>query len=212
MSLDQQDDKSSMTNVRSPDSKSKLSVPLVCSSLIQNLLHSLSQQITRDLPYTMIDANLILKDLILSVTSFVLEIYNNLIALSETNDLKRIKITQNQSLQMLFDIKFLNSLFDIKSSNYLNSTNESNDRIEAFNKIQQDFKDVCSRLESLIDPFDYDICVPFLQSNISKAIARYAVIHFFFQKIILRTKKKNLKKFCYFFIEIFFYNFLLNLN
>ena len=124
----------------------------------------------------MIDANLILKDLILSVLGFILEVYRNLLTVNQSTDNKHIKITQNQSLQILFDIKFLQSLFDLKSANYLNSTNESNNRVELFNKIQQDFSDVCSGFESLIDPFDYDICVPFLQSNISKATSRYSVI------------------------------------
>ncbi|RNA42051.1 conserved oligomeric Golgi complex subunit 1, partial [Brachionus plicatilis] len=186
--LNQPEENSSVTRIQSSESKSKLSVPLVCSSVIQNLLHSLSQQIAKDLPYTMIDANLILKDLILNVINFVLEVYNNLLTLSQTVDKKRIKITQNQSLQMLFDIKFLHTLFDLKPSNYLNSTNESADRVETFNKIQQDFKEICSRVESLIDPFDYDICVPFLQSNISKAISRYA---FLFG--ILNTNERHLR-------------------
>lgn len=178
VNLNQPEDSSSETKVQNQESKSKLSVPLVCSSLIQNLLHSLIQQVTKDLPYTMIDANLVLKDLILSVFGFVLEVYRNLLTLNQSTDKKHIKITQNQSLQILFDIKFLHSLFDMKSANYLNSPNDSNDRAELFNRIQQDFNDVCSGFESLIDPFDYDICVPFLQSNISKATSRYAVIFF----------------------------------
>ena len=35
--------------------KSKLNVPLVCSSMIQNILHTICQQLTKDLTYTMIE-------------------------------------------------------------------------------------------------------------------------------------------------------------
>ena len=42
-----------VTNVQA--FKSKLSVPLVCSSLIQSILYFLSQEITKNLTYSMIE-------------------------------------------------------------------------------------------------------------------------------------------------------------
>ncbi len=66
---------------------------------------------------------------------------------------------------MLFDLKFLYILFDLK--------------VTLINKqqIQDDYKNVCSQLESFIDPFDYDICLPFIQSNINKSIARTSTLY-----------------------------------
>jgi hypothetical protein len=68
-------------------------------------------------------------------------------------------------MQMLFDLKFLYILFDLK----VNLINKQ--------QIQDDYKNVCSQLESFIDPFDYDICLPFIQSNINKSIARTSTLY-----------------------------------
>ncbi len=72
-------------------------------------------------------------------------------------------LTQNQSLQILFDLRFMHNLFDMKSTN---------DK-----SIQADFKKISADLEALVDPFDYDICSPFIQSNISKALARSSALY-----------------------------------
>ncbi|CAF0714065.1 unnamed protein product [Brachionus calyciflorus] len=155
--------------------KSKLSVPLVCSSTIQNILHMISHQLTKDMSYTMIESNLVLKELVLSVFNLMLEVYLNFLSAQENSNENRIKLTQNQSLQILFDLRFMFNLFDLKSSNY--SSLNADDTNEKFNKIHDDYKKVCSCLESLIDPFDYDICLPFIQSNVSKAISRTATLY-----------------------------------
>lgn len=120
----------------------------------------------------MIDTNLIIRDLVMNVFELILEYYTLLAAKSQGNGLEQdtmsIKLTQNQSLQMLFDIRFLYSLFDIKS--FVLSAERSH-----MSRIQTDYKQLNSDLEALIDPFDYDICSPFIQSNITKSIGRTAV-------------------------------------
>jgi hypothetical protein len=108
-------------------------------------------------------ANLIVKDLVLSVFELVLNCYKK-ISLRDTNN-QNIKLTQNQSMQMLFDLKFLFVLFDLKV-NLLNKKH-----------IQEEYNSVCAQLESLIDPFDYDICTPFIQSNINKSIVRTSTLY-----------------------------------
>ena len=40
---------------KSQSFKSKLNVPLVCSPLIQNILYTISQQLTKNLTFTMIE-------------------------------------------------------------------------------------------------------------------------------------------------------------
>lgn len=111
----------------------------------------------------------------------ILKAYTGLIDQEESDD--RIKMTQNQALQALFDIKFLFGLFDLKSIHFVTSsaTATSDDQImnKMFERVVEDYKGVCSRLESLVDPFDFDICSPFIQSNINKAISRSLVRYYF---------------------------------
>ena len=84
-----------------------------------------------------------------------------------------MKITQNKALQMIFDLKYLFTLFDGKSfSMYALDKNEMADQKAFIAKLLDDYKLVCSMLESQIDPFDYDICQPFMQSNITKCISK----------------------------------------
>ncbi len=132
----------------------------------------------------LLSPNLILKDLIQSTFHLILTSYKNIANNhqgkedDETN--KRIKLTQNQSLQMLFDLKFLYALFDLKSMTYSNNSSPSKDSNKILNlKLLDEYKELTNQLESLVDPFDYDICTPFMQSNISKAISRSTVIFCF---------------------------------
>lgn len=129
----------------------------------------------------------------MSVFSHILNIYKSFLTQqqSETNsDDLRIKLTQNQSLQALFDLKFLYALFDLKSSSLLtnNSTDPNDNQSKLYSKIIEDFKSVCSLLESFIDPFDYDICTPFMQSNIAKSISRSVTLYG-----ILSLNERNLR-------------------
>jgi hypothetical protein len=116
--------------------------------------------------------------LVLSIFDLILNAYKVLLekqdAVSE-NSSNRIKLTQNQSLQLLFDLKFLFSLFDLKSINFVSSSNEDTNLSKLFTKVFDEYKNVCSELESIIDPFDYDISSPFIQSNITKSISRSVV-------------------------------------
>jgi hypothetical protein len=96
----------------------------------------------------------------------------------------KIKLTQNQALQFLFDLKYVFNLFDMKSV-LLTPKQETDEATVDPNKLLDDFKNVCTDLETLIDPFDYDICLPFLQSNVNKFVARSTVslayIHLIFK-------------------------------
>lgn len=152
--------------------KSKLHAPLVCSPLIQNILYTICQNITKNFSYNMIDSNLILKNLILNVFELIIKAYQAIVLKQNSNDNeKSIKLTQNQSLQMLFDIRFLYTLFDLKSFQIM-TTDKDN-----INRIQEEYKKLTSDLEGFIDPFDYDICSPFIQSNISKSISRSSALY-----------------------------------
>jgi hypothetical protein len=154
----------------SPLVKSKISVPLVCSPIIQNILYNICHELTKNLFYSMIDANLIIKDLVVVLFSQIIDKYENILK-QQNND--QIKLTQNQSLQMIFDLKFLNQLFDLKTlTPTTTTTTPVDDTLQLNRKVVEKFKDVCGQLESIIDPFDYDITVPFMQSNITKCLIR----------------------------------------
>ena len=133
---------------------------------------------------------MILKDLILSVFELILHSYTNLI--NEQQELKhqtdKIKITQNQALQMIFDLKFLYALFDLKSSSFSTGLNENPTLNKVYNRVLDSYKNVCSLLETFIDPFDYDIVTPFMQSKISKCITRSAVTFVFYYKNFIKNK------------------------
>ena len=108
----------------------------------------------------------------------ILEYYKNLLNEHKHLDSKdKIKLTQNQALQLIFDIKFIHTLFDLKSTGvYLNvGSSENLELNKKFNRSIDVYKEVCALLETFVDPFDYDICVPFIQSKIAKCINRSAV-------------------------------------
>ena len=120
----------------------------------------------------MIDTNLVIRDLVMNVFEQVIVSYRAIVSQSSEEQDSCIRLTQNQSLQMLFDLRFLYGLFDMKS--FVVSAER-----ERLSRIQNDYKQLNCDLESLVDPFDYDICSPFIQSNITKSIGRTAVTLFF---------------------------------
>ena len=149
-------------------SKSKLNAPLVCSPLVQTILYAVSQSLARSLPYTMIDSHLVLKDLTIELFSCLLRSLRRLATDNDGTDLSdRLKLTQNQALQIIFDLKYLFTLFDFKSY----ATSNENEKVK-LSRMLDDYQSVTSQFESMIDPFDYDICLPFIQSNINKCITR----------------------------------------
>lgn len=189
----------STQTIKTSKVKSKLSVPLVCSPSIQNILYWLSQQLTKNLNYTMIESSLVLKDLVLKVLDLVLNSYRDIYeeaksrgAGSDNHDnierpvVNKIVISQNQALQILFDLKFLSTLFDVKTigmgpggspTSHSSQDIEDDDETRKLAlKLNEAFKNVTGLYESLVDPFDYDICMPFIQSNVSKCIARTSTL------------------------------------
>lgn len=97
----------------------------------------------------------------------------------------KIVISQNQALQILFDLKFLSTLFDVKTigmgpggsptSHSSQDIEDDDETRKLASKLNETFRNVTGLYESLVDPFDYDICMPFIQSNVSKCIARTSV-------------------------------------
>lgn len=110
-------------------------------------------------------SNLVLKELLFRVLQLVVNAFDEIFEAIRNQDEQKTKqiLTQNQSLQTLFDLKFLFAFFDVKSD-----------------ELSDKFKRVTGQYESLIDPFDFDICMPFIQSNITKSVIRTSVCIFFY--------------------------------
>ena len=113
-------------------------------------------------------SNLVLKELLFRVLQLVVNAFEEIFEAIRNQDEQKTKqiLTQNQSLQTLFDLKFLFAFFDVKSD-----------------ELSDKFRRVTGQYESLIDPFDFDICMPFIQSNITKSVIRTSVCIFFYSKL-----------------------------
>lgn len=145
-------------------------------------------------------SHLILKELILSVLDLTLKTYQRLYernqAMSDST-CEKLSLTQNQSLQIIFDLKYLFGLFEYKPSLLASNTSEFDEQINTkYAKLIEEYKKVSALYESLIDPFDYDICLPFMQSNVAKALARSSVSfsHIYQYQFICFTSLGILKK------------------
>ena len=67
-------------------------------------------------------------------------------------------LTQNQALQVMFDLKFMTSILVGRGSEFTN-------RLEK----------VLDALESCVDPFDLDVFSPYIATNLNKQLQRCGV-------------------------------------
>ena len=110
---------------------------------------------------------LILKRIVAHLFASILDTCDQLLKHQEP------RLTQNQALQVLFDLKFFCSLLDVKA--FVLSFDESSKLQTNVESLLSRVKETSTRLEALVDPFDLDICMPFIQSNVSKCVSRTAV-------------------------------------
>jgi hypothetical protein len=69
-----------------------------------------------------------------------LQTYTNLLNQQQEHQTDKIKITQNQALQMIFDLKFLYALFDVKSSSFSSGLNENPTLNKLYNRVLDSYK------------------------------------------------------------------------
>lgn len=84
-------------------------------------------------------------------TATILKYYSNL---------SDLDINQKQSLQFLFDVKFLMTLCAPKENALL--INQS--------------QEICDKFRRKIDPFDLDVFYPYLQTNVKRAVLQAQVM------------------------------------
>ena len=87
--------------------------------------------------------------------------YNKIIREKETD------ITQRCALQLLMDVRHLTLLMVARENK----------------KAMELSQDICEFLRQKIDPFDYDVFYPYIQTNLKRSVQRVQVS--FFQRICL---------------------------
>ncbi|KAK5913306.1 hypothetical protein CgunFtcFv8_007850 [Champsocephalus gunnari] len=75
-------------------------------------------------------------------------------------------MTQNRALQLLFDLRYLNSTLGSRQEEGKSSRSHQDPR----------FHDVCDWLEGYIDPFDLDVFTPPLNTNLNRMSQRTSVL------------------------------------
>ena len=92
-----------------------------------------------------------MNELIYSIASQLFEYYHSL--------LTNLDVRQKQAIQILFDVKYITLLMVPRDNKVL---------FEQSNK-------VCKNVISKIDPFDFDVFYPFINTNVKKAVQRSLV-------------------------------------
>ncbi|XP_020608067.1 conserved oligomeric Golgi complex subunit 1-like isoform X2 [Orbicella faveolata] len=135
--------------------ESIISVPTQVSSHVTSLLFSLCQELNRTGAHAL-DRKL-LHELVTSLSHGVLLTHEKLVQEHKSN------LTQNQALQILFDLKFIMSILMGRGEN---------ERSEFPDRLDQ----VTDTLESCVDPFDLDVFSPHISTNLNRQLQRCGVL------------------------------------
>ncbi|XP_026557508.1 conserved oligomeric Golgi complex subunit 1 isoform X1 [Pseudonaja textilis] len=144
--------------------KSKIRLPVQPSWCVQSFLFSLCQEINRVGGHTL--PKVILQELLKTCMTEVLAGYEKLLEGKREKKEGKLPITQNRALQLLYDLRYLNIVLTIKNEDIKSSRNKHDARIE---------KQI-DALESYIDPFDLDVFIPHLNSNLNHLVQRTSVL------------------------------------
>uniref|UniRef100_U3FWX1 Conserved oligomeric Golgi complex subunit 1 n=3 Tax=Micrurus TaxID=8634 RepID=U3FWX1_MICFL len=144
--------------------KSKIRLPVQPSWCVQSFLFSLCQEINRVGGHTL--PKVILQELLKTCMTEVLAGYEKLSEGKREKKEGKLPITQNRALQLLYDLRYLNIVLTTKNEDIKSSRNKHDARIE---------KQI-DALESYIDPFDLDVFIPHLNSNLNHLVQRTSVL------------------------------------
>ncbi|KAJ8688562.1 hypothetical protein QAD02_024357 [Eretmocerus hayati] len=131
--------------------KSEILVPHQPTVQLQEFLASVCQDLNKVIPHTI--PKTVLNEVIDSVASESFTYYQGL----ATN----LDLRQKQAIQLLFDVKYVGLLMVPRDNKSLT---------EASNKL-------CNSLISKIDPFDFDVFYPFINTNVKKAVQRSLLLY-----------------------------------
>ncbi|XP_075418275.1 conserved oligomeric Golgi complex subunit 1 [Tenrec ecaudatus] len=143
---------------------SRIRLPVQPSWYVQSLLFSLCQEINRVGGHAL--PKVTLQEMLKSCLAEVVAAYGQLCADRQNQKEGAFPITQNQALQLLFDLRYLIMVLTAKSDEGKSGRGKLDPRTEK----------VVDHLEGLVDPFDLDVFTPHLNSNLSRLVQRTAVL------------------------------------
>ncbi|KAM9346090.1 conserved oligomeric Golgi complex subunit 1 isoform 2-T2 [Symphorus nematophorus] len=142
---------------------SKIRLPVQPSWFVQSLLFQLCVEVNRVGGHALPRPTL--QELLQACLTQALQHYHNLTQQARSRD-GVFPMTQNRALQLLFDLRYLNTTLGSRLEEGKSSRSHRDPR----------FHEVCDWLESYIDPFDLDVFTPPLNSNLNRLSQRTSVL------------------------------------
>ncbi|KPJ16411.1 Conserved oligomeric Golgi complex subunit 1 [Papilio machaon] len=128
--------------------ESTIKVPAGPSLKLQEYLYSVSRILDEVVPHTL--PHEVHTTFVEKVTSVLLAHYNTVIREKESD------INQRCALQLLMDVRHLTMLMVPRENK----------------KCMESSQDICEFLRQKIDPFDYDVFYPYIQTNLKRSVQR----------------------------------------
>ncbi|XP_054861403.1 conserved oligomeric Golgi complex subunit 1 isoform X2 [Amphiprion ocellaris] len=142
---------------------SRIRLPVQPSWFVQSLLFQLCVEVNRVGGHALPRPTL--QELLQTCLSQVLDHYHSLTQQAGRRE-GLFPMTQNRALQLLFDLRYLNTTLGSRPEDGKTSQSLQNPR----------FHEVCDWLESFIDPFDLDVFTPPLNANLNRLSQRTSVL------------------------------------
>ncbi|XP_014895523.1 conserved oligomeric Golgi complex subunit 1 isoform X1 [Poecilia latipinna] len=142
---------------------SKIRLPVQASWFVQSLLFQLCVEVNRVGGHALPRPTL--QELLQSCLGQVLHRYD-VLAEQQRDAEGVLPITQNRALQLLFDLRYLNTTLASRVEEGKTSRSQQDPR----------FHKICDWLENFIDPFDLDVFTPPLNANLNRLSQRTSVL------------------------------------
>ncbi|KAM9209635.1 conserved oligomeric Golgi complex subunit 1 [Dugong dugon] len=143
---------------------SKIRLPVQPSWNVQSFLFSLCQEVSRAGGHAL--PKVTVQEALRSCVVQVAAAYEKLAEEKQTKKEGAFPITQNQALQLLYDLRYLSIILTAESEEAKSGRSKPDPRTEK----------VIDYLEGLIDPFDLDVFTPHLNSNLNRLVQRTSVL------------------------------------
>uniref|UniRef100_A0A3Q3WTA9 Conserved oligomeric Golgi complex subunit 1 n=1 Tax=Mola mola TaxID=94237 RepID=A0A3Q3WTA9_MOLML len=142
---------------------SKIRLPVQPSWFVQSLLFQLCVEVNRVGAHALPRPTL--QELLQACLAQALQQYHSLTQQPHGTE-GVFPMTQNRALQLLFDLRYLNTTLGSRLEESKSSRSQQDPR----------FHEVCDWLESFIDPFDLDVFMPLLNTNLNRLSQRTSVL------------------------------------
>ncbi|MEE6519126.1 hypothetical protein FKM82_030619 [Ascaphus truei] len=143
---------------------SKIRLPGQCSWYTQSLLYNLCQAVNRVGGHAL--PRVTLQDLLKSCLDEVVGAYEKLCQQELGKKHVASLMTQTRSLQLLFDLRYMNLILSPRGEDAKSSKSKQDSRIQR----------VADQLETRIDPFDLDVFTPHLNASLNRLAQRTSVL------------------------------------